>query len=170
MLLGRDGAFFNALPLHQLRQKAVFTIVRRIITPLFIDFEEPVKKNDLTIGAQADLTIFAHNLNSCAFQLCCCHLARNGPFPDQIIKFPLICISQFQAGGIFARICGANTFMSLLRVFGFVFVHPWAGGQILFPIPVFDRFTRRHHCFGGHVDAICAHIRNMTCLIETLGS
>ena len=86
MLFGCDVAFGQGFTLHDLGQTFVIIIPRwSIITTLFINAHKAVEQNNLTIGAQNDLLIWAGDINGGAFQFCRRHLAGNRPFPNQIV-------------------------------------------------------------------------------------
>ena len=86
MLFGRDVTFGQGLTLHDLGQTFVIIIpCWGVITALFINAHKAVEQNNLTIGAQNDLLIWAGDINGGAFQFCRRHLAGNRAFPNQII-------------------------------------------------------------------------------------
>ena len=86
MLLGRDVTFGQGLALHHLGQTFVIVIpCWGIIATLFINAHKAVKQNNLTVGAQNNLLIWAGDINGGAFQFCGRHLTGNRPFPNQII-------------------------------------------------------------------------------------
>ena len=89
MLLWGNRTLVHLVTFMDLRQ-AFVVFIHHIVTAFFIDAQKPVELHDLTCGAQPDLFILAANLYGGAFQPRALHLARQRPFPDQIIQLALI--------------------------------------------------------------------------------
>ncbi len=120
---GVDGALVGGLAFGDLRQaRVVFVAV--IVAAFVIDLEEAVEEDDLTGGAQNDLTIRAADIDGGAFHPGGGHLAGDGALPDQVVQLLLVGLGRFQLVGRHAHVGRADAFMRFLRVLGLVLVHP----------------------------------------------
>ena len=89
MLFWCDRTLIHLVAFVDLRQ-ALVVFIHHIVSAFFVDAQEPVELHDLTSGPQADLLIFAANLDGGTFQPCAFHLAGQRSLPDQIIQLALI--------------------------------------------------------------------------------
>ena len=166
MLFLQHLPLFCHLTLQDLRQAGGVVVL--VVAALFIDAQKAVEQHDLPIGAQTDLAVRADHINRSAFQTGRRHLAGNRAFPDQIIQFALIGFGQFQrvgCGGHFGR---TDALMRFLRVLGLVFIDARRVGHIGRAELSGDFGTRGSDGFGGHVDAVGAHIGDVAGLIQPL--
>ena len=114
------------------------------------------------------MAIGAGDVDRCAFHPGAGHLAGKGPFPDQIIELALIWLSGAQLARVARHVRGADTFVRLLGVFGFVFVNAGAVGDVFRAVAILDGITRHLHGLGRHIDAVGPHVCDVACLIEAL--
>ena len=166
MLGGGDAFFGHRFALHQLRQARFFFVF--IIAAFVIHLQKPVKQHHLARGAQNDLPILAGQIHRRAFQPRAGHLAGKRAFPNQIIQAALIAVGNAQIALGHIHIGGANALMRFLGVLGFVFVNTRLIGHIVCAKARRNRAARRRHRFGGHINAVGAHIGDMPRLIQAL--
>ena len=168
MLFGGDGSFCQGFRGHDLRQ-ALVVFIDNLVAPLFVDLQKPVKQHNLARRAQPNLPILAANFYGGPLHPGGFHLAGDGALPNKVIQAALVGIGQFQRAGVFIHVCGADTFMRFLGIFCLVFIHARALGHVFGPEAGGNCAAGGSHGFGGHVDAIGAHIGDMACLVEALG-
>ena len=167
MLLGSDGMLLCGLALHNLGQAApVFIAV--FIAALIVDFQKAIEQNHLSRRAQFNLTVCAGQIDARAFHPGGRHLAGQCALPNQIIKPALICVRNAQIVGCCGHLCGADTFMRFLRVLGFVFVKPRAGGHIAAAKTATNLCAGGLNRLGGHVDPVCPHVGYVPSFIKPL--
>ena len=95
-------------------------------------------------------------------------MAGQSAFPNQIVKFALVGFGEFERRGIAGHVCGTDTLMRLLGIFGFVFVYSGRFGHIVRAVPIFNCITRLGHRLGCHINPVGSHIGDVSRLIKAL--
>src|SRR5215472_1342167 len=127
------GEAFGLSHRRQARALALF-IAGDVVAVLLVEREKPVEEDDRAVRAQPKSPSGVGDIDSDLLEQRRGHLARDGPFPDQLVEPSLVLVEMFgDIRGLPVEIRRTDRFMGFLGVLGRAAVDPRRVRQVTRP-------------------------------------
>src|SRR5882672_9836476 len=179
MLRRVDRAAVELLALFHARQPAAFAVfVSRVVAVFLIELQEAVEHDRGAGRMQADLAGRIGNIDRHLVEHRRRHLARYGPFPDQLVETALVVVDvPRDIAGLAHHVGWADRLVGFLRIFRRAAVDARLRRHVPAAELAADQLARAGDRLGGDGDAVGPHIGDqpdriaaeVDALVEPLG-